>query len=273
MEFHFHADSRDILVSVHTFDEDYLVDQETYSRIMSDGYMSTLSFAKGAAESLGLDIDSESMERWKRIIAAAHQFDDFVDNAPDIRAACELYVEGLNLALSQDTYRMIETIDLPPDADIDDRLIPAVILLKNSVRNLPQEQLAILRHAALAINEITERKTTCDNLEQYITLLKRESYYTSILVSGSASENMYTQPSFERFADWFAQAITAGVMVDNAIDLRDDNEQKVTAVKPNIRAVSKLALQAAKPGFAMIHDIPSMNATRGSLRERLHFYF
>lgn len=271
MEFNFRAESDDVLRSVHAFSDDFLVDDETYRSIMSDGYMSTGSFVVGAAKKFGLDVDSETMERWKRVISAGHLFDSYIDNATDIHAACDFYAYGLDLVLSHDSLNAIETIEVPEDAD--DRLIPAIILLKNSVAELPAEQLAILRHAALAINTITKQKTSCDDVQRYIELLKRESYYTSVLQSASASACMYEQPGYTAFCDWFAQALTAGVMGDNAIDLRKDYDQHITAVKPSVRAISRLALQAIPPGRAMVHDIAPRKATIGSLRERMHFYF
>jgi len=271
MEFDFRAESDDVLRSVHTFNDDFLVDDETYRSIMSDGYMSTGSFAVGAAKKFGVDIDSETMERWKRVISAGHLFDDYIDTASDIHAACKFYAYGLDLVLNHDNLEYIDAIEIPSDADV--RLIPAIILLKNSVADLPTEQLAILRHAALGISTITEQKTLCNNTQQYIELLKREAYYTSVLQSASASAYMYDQPGYEALCDWFAQALTAGVMGDNAIDLRQDYEQRITAVKPTMLAISQLALQAIAPARAMVHDTTPRKATISSLRERLHFYF
>jgi hypothetical protein len=262
MEFNFRAESNDVLRSVHTFNDDFLVDDETYRSIMSDGYMSTGSFVVGAAKKFGIDIDSETMERWKRVISAGHLFDDYVDNASDINAACDFYAYGLDLVLGQDNLDYIETVELPEDAD--DRLIPAIILLKNSVAELPEDQLAVLRHAALAINTITKQKTSCDDVGRYIELLKRESYYTGVLQSASASSHMFSQSNYAAFCEWFTQALTAGVMGDNAIDLRKDYEQHITAVKPTIAAISRLA---------MVHEIEARKATIGSLHERIHFYF
>ena len=270
MEFDFRSDSYDVLTSVYTFDGDYLVNDETYRHIMSDGYMSTLSYVKGAAENIGLDIDNETMERWKRIINAGHLFDDYIDTAPDIHAACKLYAHGLEYALSHESLEF-DQAEIPEDAD--DRLVPAVILLKNSVAGLPMEQLAVLRQAALAINTITEQKTSCGDIKQYIKLLKREAYYTSVLQAGSASTYMYEQPAYATFCNWFTQALTAAVMGDNAIDLRQDYQQRITAVKPTILAISRLALQTIAPGRAMIHDSIARNATYGSLSERLRFDF
>lgn len=271
MEFHLRARSIDTLTTVHVFNGDDLIDDDTYRCVMTDGYMSTLSFVKGAAEGIGLDLDSETLERWKRVTNAAYYIDDFVDTAPNTEAACRLYAQGMELAFGHSSQQLVESVQLP--VATDDRLVPSIILLKNSVSELPPEQLAVLRQVALSINAITMCKTTCTDIKEYIRLLKEEARLTSVLVIGSASEAVCRQPGFEKFADWCELTLVLATLGDSAIDLRADSRRQLTGVKPTVAAMSRLALQVVSPGRAMIHDKTLRHATLASLGERSLFYW
>ncbi|HET8884275.1 MAG TPA: hypothetical protein VFM68_02285 [Candidatus Saccharimonadales bacterium] len=269
MEFRLKSRSADSLSSVHQFAGDELVDSEMYERCMTDGYMSTLSFIKGAAESIGLDIDTETMERWKRVCNAAYLIDDFLDTAPDIETACTQYEAGMEQAFQVSGEALLD--EEPPTPDADERLPSAILLLKNSVSTLPDNQLTSLKEAATAIGDITRRKTTCDNTADYTYLLKREAFHTSVLIAASTSQTVQQQAQFPDFVQWCQHAMELGTLGDCAIDLKQDNEQQITAVKPSVKNIAKIALQAYKPGRAMIHTVTQRRATIGSLVERSKF--
>ena len=270
VEFQLKARSHDTLHSLYDFAGDEVVSQATYSRVMTDGYMSTLSFVKGAAEGIGLGLDSETLERWKRVTNAAYYIDDFVDTAENLQEACELYRQGMDLAFGHTSSQLAELDELP--VAMDDRLMPAVILLKNSVSKLPDGQVALLRHAATSINTITIRKAQSEDLAEYASLLKREAYYTSILVTGSASQAVYDQPAFARFSEWCEQTLTLGTLGDHAIDLHDDSRRHLTAVRPTVSAVGRLALGVVSPGWRMVTSRSLRRATLASLWERSQFH-
>lgn len=270
MEFYLRARSKDTLTSVYQFEGDEMIDNQTYERCMTDCYMSTLSFVKGAAEATGLYLDGETLERWKRIGNAAYLIDDFIDTAPDIQTACDMYEERMHQAFESTSEEILNDTNLPPN--VDDRLQPAIVLMKNSVDILPAPQLYQLKNAAAMINNITRGKQACDDIATYILLLKQEAYYTSLLITESASPEVRRQCPYPEFAAWCQHAMELGTLGDSAIDLKADNEQGITKVHPTVRNIAKLAIQVYRPGRAMVHTWPQGKATVGSLIERSQFY-
>lgn len=269
MEFNLRARSHDTLTSVYNFDGDELIDTKTYERCMTDCYMSTLSYVKGAAEATGLDLDSETLERWKRIGNAAYLIDDFLDTAPDIQTACDMYDERMHQAFEVSSEEILNDTTLPHD--VDDRLLPAIVLMKNSVGILPPPQLYQLKNAAKMINAITRDKEQCDNSATYIWLLKQEAYHTATLIIEAASPEVMRQRRYSEFAAWCRHAMKLGTLGDSAVDLKDDYEQGITKVNPTFRNIAKIALHAYQPARAMVHTWPQGKATLGSLFERSKF--
>lgn len=270
MEFDLRARSNDTLKSVYQFNDDHLIDSDMYRLCMTDCYMSTLSFVKGAAEASGVNLDCETLERWKRIGNAAYLIDKFVDTAPDIQTACDMYDERMQQAFEGTSEQILNDAHLP--VNIDTRLQPAIVLLKNSVSILPIEQLYQLKHAAKMINNITRAKESCDDTNDYIMLLKQEAHHTGTLIIESASPEVKRQAHYSEFALWCRHAMQLGTLGDSAIDLRQDHEQGITKVTPTVRNIARIALQVYKPGRAMVHTWPQGRATVGSLWERSKFF-
>lgn len=270
MEFNLRARSYDTLTSVYPFKDDELIDAKTYEHCMSDSYMSKISFVKGAAEASGLDLDGETLERWKRIMNAAYLIDNFVDTAPDIQTVCDIYEARMYQAFEESSEEILHDMSLP--ADVDERLRPAIVLLKNSVGILPSPQLYQLKNAAKKINELTREKEACEDPAVYIELLKQEAHHTSTLIIESASPEVKRQQHYPEFALWCRHAIAVGTLGDSAIELRKDHEQGITKITPTVRNIARIALQACNPGRAMVHTWPQGKATVGSLWERSKFF-
>jgi hypothetical protein len=270
MEFNLKARSSDTLMSVYCFEGDDDIDDLAYTECMADGYMSTLSFVKGAAKSIGVHLDTETLERWKRICNAAYLIDDFLDTAPDIETACDMYAENMELAFRTTNEQILQTSERMPD--VGSKLATAIVLMKNSVSTLSENQLSLLKEAATNINAVTRLKLTCSNTDEYVALLKREAYDTSILISESASDSVRMQRRYYDFTVWCQNSITLGTLGDSAIDLRQDNLQGIINVRPSCSAVGKIALEAFHSGHAMIHTNRQRRGTIGSLLERSQFY-
>ncbi len=270
MEFHLRARSEDTLKPVYQFDGDEVVEAESYEQCMANGYMSTLSFVKGGAEALGLDLDNETVERWKRVCNAAYLIDDFLDTAPDIQTACNMYEASMARVFEATNEQLLNDSSLPPGTD--KRLQPAIVLLKNSVGTLSEGRVAQLKNAAATINDIARQKQSCDDPAQYVSFLKREAYYTSILITESASEEVRRQDAYPEFIRWWQHTMALAILGDTAIDLKKDYEQGVTKVAPTVRNIAKIALHGYLPAHAMIHTVPQRRATISSLIERSKFY-
>jgi hypothetical protein len=232
--------------------------------------MSTLSFVKGAAKSIGIHLDAETLERWKRICNAAYLIDDFLDTAPDIETACDMYAENMELAFQTTNEQILQKSDSMPE--VGSKLATAIVLMKNSVSTLPDDQLSLLKDAAANINAITRLKLTCNDTDEYVELLKQEAHDTSILISESASDNVRQQRRYYDFTLWCRNTMALGTLGDSAIDLRQDNRQGIMKVQPSCSAVAKIALQAFHSGRAMIHTKRQRRGTIGSLLERSQFY-
>lgn len=66
MTFDVRATSADMLSPVHIYDGDEAIAPEVYRKTIYNGYISCVPFLYGAARGYGLDIDSDTFERWKR---------------------------------------------------------------------------------------------------------------------------------------------------------------------------------------------------------------
>lgn len=270
MEFDFRAKSTDTLKPIHYFDGDEMIDSDTYERCMTGGYMSTVSFGMGAAKSLGMQIDTETLERWKRICNAAYLIDDYVDNEPDTTIACDLYDASMERALELTNDQILDKANLPPGAD--ELMLPAIVLMKNSVSNLPERRLASLKNAATEIGVIARQKQTCDQTDKYVSLLKDEAYFTSRLITESVSDDVREQPEYRQFTVWCIQLMEMAILGDSTIDMRDDSKQHVMNIEPTMRNMAKLALQAFGSSRKIVRDAPQRKATIASLIERSKFY-
>ncbi|MET0980080.1 MAG: hypothetical protein ABWX90_02390 [Candidatus Saccharimonadales bacterium] len=269
MEFDFRARSVDTIKPIYHFPGDELVDEETYEQCMTGGYMSTISFGVGAAKSLGLQIDAETLERWKRICSAAYLIDDFVDNAHDTKTACDLYDESMRQVFEMTNEQILNKANLPNGAS--ELLPPAILLMKNSVMALSQAQVQQLQESAMGINNITREKLGCDDMMAYITLLKQEAHYTSALISESVSENVYRQPTYPQYELWCRQLMIMAILGDSTIDMRDDSRHDIMKIQPSIANLGKLALHAYGAGRKIIKSKPQRRATYASLIERAKF--
>lgn len=270
MEYNLRAHSADILQPVHHFPGDEIIEQDVYESCMNGGYMSTLSFIIGGAKALKLDIDQETLERWKRICNAAYLIDDFIDNAADTRTACDLYDSSMQEVFHTTNSELLASPLAPIDAD--SRLLPAIILMKNSVASLPAEYILTLQQNALGISKIARLKIECPDVQHYVNLLKEEAFHTSSLITESASQNLQAQTSYSDFKVWCQQLMHMAILGDSTIDLRDDNRHEVTKVAPTVRNIAKIALHAVTAGRAIVRNRPQRQATIMSLIERSRFY-
>lgn len=270
MEFNLRARSFDVLMPVHHFAGDEAITLETYEQCMTGGYMSTLSFILGGAQTLGLEIDAETLERWKRICSTAYLIDDFVDNAPDTAAACDIYEASMGRALELTNTDILDVSNLPPGAD--EKLLPAIVLMKNSIATFTDERMMTLKDSAMDITAIARLKINCDTVPAYVSLLAKEAHSTSNLITESASDAVRSQTPYLEFQLWFRRLMQMAILGDSVIDLRDDSKQHVTEVIPTVRNMAKIALHAFAAARTIVHDSPQRRATIGSLLERSKFY-
>lgn len=270
MEYNLRAHSPDTITPVHRFTGDDLIDSRIYELCMSGGYMSTLSFIIGGAKALDLDVDSETLERWKRICNAAYLIDDFIDNADDTRRACDLYDTSMGQIFAATNSEILSTETTP--FETSPLLLPAIVLMKNSITPLPADNVSNLQNSALGISAVARRKIECLDVSSYLNLLREEAYYTSQLITESASSDMQTQPAYSDFKIWCQQLMHMAILGDSAIDLRDDANHDVTNVTPTMRNIAKIAIRAVAAGCTIIQKKPQRRATVSSLVERSKFY-
>lgn len=268
MKFELQYQSVDFLSSSYAFPGDESVSQEVYRKCITSGYVSSVCTLTGAAESFGLDIDAETFERWKRMGAAGGLIDDFIDDSPDPGIAHELYNEGL----ARSVMLVDGWNDISPPPWTDDRLLPAIKLLANSVEILPGAQIEKLVAAAKIIGESSITKSECADTKKYIRLLKQEALATSMLIYDSASDVVREQNGFEAFTVWCRNAMELGTLADSSRDLWVDNRNELTKVGATVLNSVRIARHLHRPIRAMIHPRSNLIATCRSLLVRRKFY-
>lgn len=265
MNYEFTAGSERVMSSLYDFENDSYINAKTYTDCMKAPYISIVSYMKGAAEAGGLELDPETLERWKRVCSAMYFIDEFLDTAPDRKAACHQFENGLRSSLTHDTPELLATTS----PATHEQLVPIIILLKNSMQTLPEARVASLIEAACDINTIALKKITIDDTQHYIELLHHEATQTSNLLTQSVSDAVHRQPDFNQFASWCQQTMTMAILADSAVDLRQDYREEVVAVSPTAIHIARLAIGALTPAMRLAVRHPK--STAGSLRERLRF--
>ena len=244
------------------FPGDEIIENSLYQEVVRSGYVSSVSTISGAARSLGVAPDNETVERWKRIGASAGLLDDFLDDSPDRDTAYSMYMQGVSGAINMNM--------TTPDW-IDDRLPASLVLLNNSVANLPKRQIDTLRNSALAIGEISRAKKDCSESEHYIDVLRMEAHHTATLVYESASAAMRSRPGFNEFVRWTHSALELGTLYDSARDLSDDYREGRTSTNPNVLNCMRIAMSARFPLISLIRDTQQRRASRASLISRMKY--
>ena len=249
---------------VASFLGDEHIDEHTYRRIMTDGYLPTTAYMQAGAEALNISIDPVTEERWRRMAAATYYIDDFIDTAPDRKEAHALYQAGLNGILdgSIDTTKTTGF-----SADLSELLVPSIALLYNSVADMEPSKLEALRAAALTINDIALEKSHTEKIQPYAGLLHRETDATVALLSLSTHPETLGQPTYERFQKVTHHAMKVAVFLDNAIDLREDYKQGITKVPASAHNMGYLAVQAIQPARELMRLNGSFRASWAMARE------
>lgn len=268
MKFELRAGSPDFLRPSYIFPGDEDIDQETYRRCITSGYVSSACTLVGAAEGFGLNMDSETFERAKRIGSTAGLLDDFLDDSPDRETSHALYTEGLTRVFMPVDDRK----DTPIPEWVDERLLPAVKLLANSVVVLPIERVDALVDSARSIGNAMIAKAECNDLQEYIELLRGEALATSALIYESVSESVRTQEGFEEFTVWCRNAMEFGTLADSSRDLRRDNRAGLTKVGASVMNSMRIAFQIRRPARSLLHPQSNLAATCRSLIARSKFY-
>lgn len=264
MPFNVRADSSDIQHSVHVFSGDDAFSPDAYRQAVYSGYLSSVSTAYGAARGCGLDVDSETFERWKRCGAAAGLLDDFMDESPRLHEASELYLNGLGKVLDNKD-------DVPIPEWADDRLATAVALLRSSVDVLPEKQKEKLAASARAIGIMAVRKAECSDVREYIACLIQEGRDTAALVSESASEYVHAQPSFPTFREWCGDALEFATLADSARDLWADKNAGLVSVDATALNSLRIAASARHSARKLYKRQPARRATLTALASRMVF--
>lgn len=265
MEFTLKAHSGDFIYSVFNFPGDEAIDSKLYRKCTKTGYASSVSTITGGAMGFGLDIDTETFERWKRLFSVAGLLDDFLDEYPDREQTSLLYDEGLSTAFSS-----IEEIHPPNWAN--PLLVPAIKLLSNSVAVLPQNQIDYLFESARCIGNIVRKKIDCRDIYDYVEILQLEAKHTSNLIHGSVSENVYHQTNFSEFSMWVDNAMELGTLANSAKDIWSDKRDGIINIDATILNSAKIALNLRRPYRRMTHPKTNLKATFSSLLSRKNFY-
>ncbi len=253
-----------MLRSVHAFKDDEAVDAAAYRRVMRSGYISSAATLHGAARSFGIELDTETFERWKRICAAAGLIDDFLDRSPDIVSAMHTY-EAVLVAGGQN----LEYQPLPEWAD--ERLVPAIRLLMASVERLAEQDLARLTYSALAIGRIAVCKSEESDLTNYRDLLKQEAAHTSNLVASSASASVRLERSFDEFTACCERVFELATLYDHARDLKEDYRQGLTRVRPTIGRRMALGMRALRPFGQFVSSGDCVRVAPAAIIDRLRY--
>lgn len=264
MSFDLRARSVDMLSPVHVFPGDETIDSELYTTVIFSGYLSSVSTLTGGAIGHNLNVDTETFERWKRVCGAAGLLDDFLDESNDYQSAGSLYLRVLGGAFDSNT-----TIQVPRQTD--ERLAPAVQLLFNSVSVLPEIRKRRLVDSALSIGHAALKKSGCDDIEDYISILKAEAFHTSLLITETASEKVKEQTNYGAFTGWCTNALEAATLLDAARDLWADKMHGRVRVEPTIFRSLIIAKRACHAARKLYKPLVNRQATISGLAARSRF--
>ncbi len=258
------ATSSDLLYPVHTFPGDEQISAEQYRQTIFSGYLSSVTTLYGVARGYGLQIDSETFERWKRIGAAAGLIDDFLDESADLYQASNSYDDGLVMALEKPG-------EAKPPEKADPRLGTVIALLQNSIQPVPTFRKESLTSAARNIGRVSVIKAECDDVSEYIQILRREAEDSSVLIKDSASYNVRAQPGFGAFAVWCSNALEFGTLADHARDLWADYRAGRTKVSPTVLQSIRIAMETRDPARNMMKSPEDRRATVAGWQARARF--
>lgn len=246
------------------FPGDEQIHPETYRRVIFSGYVSSIATIFGAARGYRLVVGAETLERWKRIGAAAGLVDSFLDDSPDPDQARSLYERGLRLALDPGA-------DPQAPAWADARLEPAVKLLRNSIATLSAERIESLVESSRFVSDAGRHKAQCVEVREYVEVLRQEAFHSSRLIHGSVADDVRQQAGFAAFARWCTTAIELGALVDSTWDLWADNRHGRTRVKATLWNSARIAVHAYRPARALSRPWPNRIATLRALFARARF--
>lgn len=245
-------------VPMHSYEGDEFISQQSYRACMQGKYGSLVPGFIGATSNLGLSVDLDTAERWKRVAVAGGMLDTFLDDSPDREAAVDLYKQGIGHIRND-----YDKPKLPYWAD--EQLEPMMQLLDNSIRTLPDERKDVLLNAAEIIADISLEKTAITSVSAYIQLLRLEGQLSGLLFSESASDAVYKQPGYDRFATWVFKLMEAGTLVDSAIDINRDRIAGLTFVNPTNMNQARLAVSGLAGLYAVVHG-PNLRTTLSARR-------
>lgn len=264
MEYELKAGSDDLLRPIHYFPGDEHVPVDTYQRCINKSYMSTVATVTGAAEGCGLDIDSETFERWKRVLSAMDFLDDLLDESPDRQLAQGVYRNCLDY-LADDTEAATAL------RWADDEFGSSVYLLKNSIAPLPVARQKSLVNSAARIGQIAPEKVKSADVKKYAELLREEGHLTAGLLTETASDHVYLQDGFSDFKNWITYTtIWANIMCCSR-DLKSDIETGNTKVEYGLVNRARIAWYSGRLAVATTGAKPNRRASFSSVRARLKF--
>lgn len=246
------------------FPGDEAVAHDVYAECMQGRYSPVLAGAVSAAESFGVAVDSESIENWKRVALAGGMLDTFLDESPDQVAAVQLYKAG--------TAYVRGVGDMPERPEWADPLLePAVTLLHNAVRVLPEERQTSLLNAADLVADISLAKAASTRARDYKQLLRLEGKLSGILINESASQSVYEDPRYEPFTLWTINLMEAATMADSAVDLKQDHADRLTAVNPSLWNAVSIAMGGIKSARFVFHGPNNRRAAKSAINAKRDF--
>lgn len=252
------------LAPLATFAGDEAVTPEVYAECITGRYSNVAHRIQAAAESLGLKVDPETAERWRRVCGVADRADTFLDESPDRRSAVKAFQDFMVAPHGGG-----KSLSFFPGSD--ELLWPSVVLLCNAIDSLPLEQQDNLTTAAHLIGTISLEKAVCKEPRKYGRLLDLEARLTALLLSESVSASVRRQPAFEAFSICTQQIMISAVRGDCALDLRRDYQANLTAVQPHLINSLRVAAGGLKNVRWLMHHRSYRAASRSAAAANPYF--
>jgi hypothetical protein len=191
---------------------------------------------------------------------AAGQLDNFIDHPPAGKReqALGLYHQGLDYVRGKGPEP-----DLPEWAD--ELLEPSIRLMHNTVLSVPTERRERMLDAAERIGEISAHKAACTSMWRYVSLLREESRLSGDLVTEAASDSVYSQQGYPKFARFFRRTMVAGAFLDSGADLPRDNKDELAGVRPTATNRVLVAANAIPSGSLVVASaLPRFRAVKAT---------
>lgn len=211
-----------------TFAGDETVPPDAYAAVLSNTYLRKLPFAMMLMQRFGVPSDPENHERIKRGLVCMGWLDHMLDEAPDREASLQAYADLVD-TLTQPK----EALNLP--SWIRPEVQDSIVLLRNAISELPQENKSAIVRKAQRIGATSLEKASADSAADYSVILSEEGALSSDVVIECLDTHTQKTNAYSRLHTFNARAMTAATLLDAAIDLRQDYQNGLTKVAPSLR--------------------------------------